>query len=56
MGVSGPLRDEITVDNVAQALREALQPEVKACAQEMASRMELNGARITAERLGNEIG
>lgn len=28
VGVSGPLRDDITVENLAQALRECLQPEV----------------------------
>jgi hypothetical protein len=39
---------------VAQALREALQPEVKMRAQELASRMELYGARI-AERLTSEF-
>lgn len=55
-GVSGPLRDDITVDNVAGALREALQPQVKSRAQEVASRMELNGARIAAERLVSEFG
>jgi hypothetical protein len=55
-GVSGPLRDDITVDNLAQALREALQPEVTTHAHEVASRMELHGARIAAERLTNEFG
>jgi len=55
-GVSGPLRDDITVDNVAEALREALQPEVATRAHEVARRMELRGARIAAERLTNEFG
>ncbi len=55
IGVSGPLRDDITVENVAQALREALQPEVRTRAQEVASRLELNGARIAAERLVSEF-
>lgn len=55
-GISGPLRDDITADNVAQALREALQPEVKTRAEELASRIELNGTRIAAERLANEFG
>jgi vancomycin aglycone glucosyltransferase len=55
VGVSGPLRDDMTVDNVAQALREALQPEAKTHAQAVASRMELNGARLAAERLTNEF-
>jgi vancomycin aglycone glucosyltransferase len=55
-GISGPLRDDITVENVAQALREALQPEVRRRAQEVASHMELRGARIAAERLVSEFG
>jgi vancomycin aglycone glucosyltransferase len=55
-GVSGPLRDDITVDNVAQALREALLPEVTTHAHEVASRMELHGAGIAAERLVSEFG
>jgi vancomycin aglycone glucosyltransferase len=56
VGVSGPLRDDITVDNVAQALRESLQPEVITRAQALAGRMELHGARLAAERLINEFG
>ena len=55
-GVYGPLRDDITVDNVAQALREALQPEVTTRAHEVAGHMELHGARIAAERLTDEFG
>lgn len=55
-GVSGPLRDDITVDKVAEALREALQPPVRMRVQEVASQMELHGARIVAERLTNEFG
>ena len=56
VGVSGPLRDDITVEEVAQTLREALQPKVRTCAQELASHMELHGARNAAERLTNEFG
>lgn len=56
IGVSGPLRDDITVDLIAQALREALQPEVTRRAQEVADRMELHGARIAAECLVAEFG
>jgi vancomycin aglycone glucosyltransferase len=56
VGVSGPLRDEITVDNLVQALRKCLQPDVKTRAQALAGRMELHGARIAAERLTNEFG
>ena len=55
VGVSGPRRDDITVENVAQSLHEALQPEVTTRAQEVASRIELSGARIAAERLANEF-
>jgi len=55
VGVSGPLRDDITVDNLVQALREALRPELKTHAHELAGRMELHGARIAAERLVKEF-
>ena len=54
-GVSGPLRDDITVENLTQAMQEALQPEVTERAQEVAGRMELNGAHIAAERLTSEF-
>jgi vancomycin aglycone glucosyltransferase len=56
IGISGPLRDDITVDEVVQALREALQPEVTTRAQEVAGRMEVHGASIAAKRLTNEFG
>ncbi len=56
VGVSGPLRDDLTVDALVQALRECLQPEVTTRAQALAGRMELHGARIAAERLTNEFG
>jgi vancomycin aglycone glucosyltransferase len=55
-GVSGPLRDDLTVDNLVQALRECLRPEVTTRAQELAEHMELHGARIAAERLTDEFG
>jgi vancomycin aglycone glucosyltransferase len=55
VGISGPLRDDITAENVAQALRAALQPEVETRAQALASRIEVHGARIAAERLTNEF-
>jgi vancomycin aglycone glucosyltransferase len=55
VGVSGPLRDDITVENVAQALRDCLQPGVATRAQEVAARMELHGARIAAQRLMDEF-
>ena len=56
VGVSGPLRDDLTVEALVPALREALQPEVTTRAQALADRMELHGARIAAERLTNEFG
>ena len=56
VGVPGPLRDEITVDNLAQALREALRPEKTTRAHEVAGRVELHGARVAAERLTHEFG
>jgi len=56
VGASGPLRDDLTVDSVAQALRECLQPDMTTRAHEVAGRMELHGARIVAERLTNEFG
>ena len=54
-GISGPLRDDMTIENVAQALRQALRPEVGTRAKDVASRMELHGARIAAERLVKEF-
>ena len=54
MGVCGPTRDDLTVDDLVQAVRECLQPEVTTRAQELASRMELHGTRIAAERLINK--
>jgi vancomycin aglycone glucosyltransferase len=56
VGVSGPTRDELTGDDLIWALRGGLQPEVTERAQALASRMELHGARIAAERLTNEFG
>ncbi len=56
IGVSGPTRDELTVDTLVEALRECLRPEVAARAQALADRMELHGARIAAERLVSEFG
>jgi vancomycin aglycone glucosyltransferase len=43
VGVLDPLRDDLTVDALAQALRETLQPEVTTRAEELASRIELHG-------------
>ena len=55
VGVSGPMRDDLTVDALVQALRECLRPEVTARAQALAGRIELHGARIAAERLVHEF-
>jgi vancomycin aglycone glucosyltransferase len=54
-GISGPLRDDISVESLAQALHKSLRPEVAAHAKDLAGRMELHGARIAAERLTNEF-
>ena len=56
VGVSGPTRDDLTVDALVQALRQCLRPEVTRRAQALAGRIELHGARIAAERLTNEFG
>jgi vancomycin aglycone glucosyltransferase len=56
VGVSGPNRDDLSVEDLVQALRECLRPEVTMSAQALAGRMELHGARIAAERLINEFG
>lgn len=55
VGVSGPMRDDITVDSLAEALRECLKPEVTSRAVALAGRMELHGARVAAERLVGEF-
>jgi vancomycin aglycone glucosyltransferase len=56
VGVSGPTRDDLSVDGLVEALRECLQPEVTRRAQALAGRMELHGARIAAVRLADEFG
>ena len=56
VGVSGPLRDDLSVDGLAQALRECLQPDMTTRAQVLPHRMELHGARIAAERIIIEFG
>ena len=56
VGVSGPTRDDLTVNALVQALRECLRPDVTTRAQALAGRIELHGARIAAERLTNEFG
>ena len=56
IGALGPLRDDLTVDSLVEALRQCLRPEVTTHAHEVAARMELHGARIAAERITNEFG
>jgi vancomycin aglycone glucosyltransferase len=56
VGVSGPTRDELSIDALVQALRACLQPEVTSRARDLAGRIEMHGARIAAERLTNEFG
>ena len=56
VGVSGPLRDDLSIDGLVRALRECLQSDVATRAQALPGRMELHGARIAAERLTNELG
>ena len=55
VGVSGPTRDELSQDELVQALRDCLRPERTAQAQSLATRMELHGARIAAARLEKEF-
>jgi hypothetical protein len=52
--VSGSTHQRITVSAVVSELREALRPETRGRAQALAARIELNGARIAAERLVSE--
>ncbi len=56
VGVSGPTRDELSVDSLVQALRDCLQPEVESRARALAGRIEPHGARNAAERLAREFG
>jgi vancomycin aglycone glucosyltransferase len=55
IGVSGPTRDDLTVDVLIGALRECLRPVVAQQAQALAGRIELRGARIAAERIISEF-
>jgi vancomycin aglycone glucosyltransferase len=56
VGVSGPTRERLSVNTVVRALRECLRPEMTARAQSLASRIELHGAQVAAERLVKEFG
>ena len=55
VGVSCPPRERLTVDVLASALRKCSQPEMKARAQSLASRIALHGAKIAAQQLANEF-
>jgi vancomycin aglycone glucosyltransferase len=56
VGVSGPLARNLSADALVGALRECLKPETVASARALAGRIQLNGARIAAERLINAFG
>jgi vancomycin aglycone glucosyltransferase len=56
VGVSGPNRDDLSVEALLPALRAVLQPEVKARAQALSARMESRGTRIATGRLMLEFG
>lgn len=56
VGISGPKRDDLSLESLQEALRACLQPDVKANARTLAGRMELHGARIGAERMLAEFG
>lgn len=56
VGVSGPLRDELNVEALIEALSAGLQPEIATQAQALSGSMEPQGARLAAERLTQEFG
>jgi len=56
VGVAGPTSDRLNVNALIAGLRGALRPETTARADALADRIELNGARIAAERLVREFG
>lgn len=51
VGVWGPMRDDLSVETLVQALRDSLQPQVANRAQALVGRMELHGASIAAKQL-----
>lgn len=55
IGVSGPARDDLSVEALVQALGACLRLEVIERAQALAGRIEQHGARIAAERLADEF-
>jgi vancomycin aglycone glucosyltransferase len=56
VGISGPSRDDLTLDALVPAIRDCLRPEMTLHAQSLVSRIELHGAQIAAERLVKEFG
>ncbi len=56
VGVSGPLRDDLTLETLVPALRECLRPEVTRRARDLAGKIELHGAHMAAERIIHEFG
>jgi vancomycin aglycone glucosyltransferase len=56
VGVSGPMRDDLSVDALVGALRQCLNPATGARAQALAGRIELHGARLAGQRLLTEFG
>ncbi len=54
VGVSGPVRAELSKDGLIQALGDCLRPEVAKRAADLAGRIEVRGARVAAERLTAE--
>jgi len=51
VGARGPAPEKLTVEDTVSALRECLRPAVMARAKSLASRVELHGARVAAQRL-----
>jgi len=56
IGVAGPLAARLRTHALVDALRASLRPDVAARARAFASRVERDGARIAARRLGAELG
>jgi vancomycin aglycone glucosyltransferase len=56
IGVCGPQAKALNSGALIEALRKSLRPEVASTAQSVAPRVELQGARNAAERLGREFG
>jgi vancomycin aglycone glucosyltransferase len=55
IGVSAGRAAQLTVEKLVRALRRCLEPDIAACAQVLASRIDLHGTRVAAERLVKEF-